>query len=82
MFRKIRVTTARKMFDEGKTFYMVPCNMRPQQERYFGFNMTCIVDNYTRACAYSNFDVLVNSYSYYNCNAETGRTISYYVWED
>lgn len=82
MFRKINKRTARKMFAEGKVFYIVPCNMRPQPEHYFGFNMTRAVDDYTRACVYSNFDALVNEYSYYNCNSVTGRNIAYYVWED
>lgn len=74
-FERIDKREARKLFDAGETILLVPSNMS-------------FYDNIRWSCAYTinkadvdefgNFDTLINSYMYYNCNNETGKYIKFY----
>lgn len=62
---RINKRIARKLFNEGKTFWITACNMRPER----GLLMN--------AGTYENelvdFDTFVNSFTYYCCCNETSR---------
>lgn len=72
MFERVRKNVARKLFDAGKNVYAMPCRLR--------------VDNawIPPLMVYSGdmdetFDQICNAIEYYNCNAETGRYLHFYV---
>lgn len=60
--KKINKTTARKLFNEGKTFFMAACNMR--------VDSAYEIDPAKADCT---FDQLLNAFNYYNCNSVAGR---------
>lgn len=68
---RINKRVARKLFNEGKTVWITACNTRPE----CGLLMN--------AGTYENelvdFDTFVNSFTYYNCNNETGRYPAFYI---
>ena len=68
---RINKRVARKLFNEGKTFWITACNMRPER----GLLMN--------AGTYKNelidFDTFVNSFTYYYCCNETGRYPAFYI---
>ena len=72
--KKINKSTARKLYNEGKEFWITACNMRPEAGILIGslsFEQMAGV----------SFDAKVNSFSYYNCDSERGRYPAYYVEE-
>ena len=71
--KKINKTTARKLYNQGAEFWITACNMRPE----------CgILINPETPYEFENFDQLYNSFSYYNCNPETGRYPAFYINEN
>lgn len=71
--KKITKSTARKLYNEKKLFWMTACNMRPECGTLIG---SPSYDNYE-----CSFDYLVNAFTYYNCDNERGRYPAYYVEE-
>jgi len=78
-FEHAHKATARKAYNEGKTIAIDSCKMRP-------FNVWCttmvVNKNDTEDHCVSDeadFDNLVNSFEYYNCNSETGRRAAFYI---
>lgn len=69
--KQINKTVARKLFNAGKEFWMVPCNMRPE----YGILINSLGRSYT------NFDKVYNAFCYYNCDNERGRYPRFYVDE-
>lgn len=73
-YKKINKRSARKAFNEGKTVYLCPCNLRP----FTMWHPECPVSNNSK----KDFNKIVNAFEYYNCaNGETGRRAAYYVAE-
>ena len=68
---RINKRVARKLFNEGKTLWITACNMRPEQG--------LLMNAGTYENELSNFDTFVNSFTYYNCNNETGRYPAFYI---
>ena len=69
--KKITKSQAQKLFNHGLNIYLNPSKMRTEH----AFGSAFMVDKYADG---DNFDKIVNSYSYYNCNEETGKRVSYY----
>lgn len=70
MMTQINKSAARKLYNQGKTFWMTACNMRPE----------CgILINSAHREYDEDFNKLVNAFIYYNCNNETGRYPRYYI---
>lgn len=68
---KITKTTARKLWNEGKEFTIVACNMRPE----YG-----IVARVEWQKQFRDFDQFVDRFTVFNCgNGETGRYPAYYT---
>lgn len=72
--KQITKVTARKLYNEGKEFWITACNMRPQTGILIGST------SFERL-ADIPFDTMVNSFTYYNCDNERGRYPAYYVEE-
>lgn len=68
--QQINKRQARKLFNEGKSFWMTACNMRPEAG---------ILINGDPAHTYPDFDRLYYAFGFYNCNAECGRYPRFYV---
>lgn len=69
--KKINKATAEKMYASGKTIRLCaskinPCNI-------WGFYAD--IDNSSGR----TFNQIVNEFSYYNCNDETGKRVCYYT---
>ena len=75
--KKVNKTTARKMYNNGVTIYLLPSNV--------GLNSVwvspCPVNNIDNNAIYSprSFDAVINEFEYYNCNNELGRYTHYYI---
>lgn len=69
-FTKINKRQARKHFNEGKIFWIVPCNLRPE----CGLRLSALSEK-----SYDTFDALCNAFEYYNCGQETGRYAAFYI---
>lgn len=67
---RINKTAARKLFNEGKEFWITPCNMRPE----CGLLM---LESWQSQ--FGSFDKLYNNFVYYNCDNERGRYPAFYV---
>lgn len=65
---RIKKSMARKLFEEGKSVIFCANNMRPE----FGVMIS-------KEDGYNKFDTVVASFSYYNCNAECGWRVAYYI---
>ena len=69
-FIKITAPTAKKMFANGETVYLLPNKVRLGNAWIPPFAIND-ADGIT-------FDKHINAYKYYNCNKETGNGIAYY----
>lgn len=70
--KKINKTQARKLWNAGKEFWMVACNMR--------YDCGLLIDPTRIATDFNNeFDKLYNAFVYYNCDNERGRYPAFYV---
>ena len=74
IMKKINKSTARKLYNEGKEFWITACNMRPE----YGILIGSL--SFEQMAGVS-FDAMVDSFSYYNCDNERGRYPAYYVEE-
>ena len=72
--KKINKATARKLYNEGKEFWITACTMRPEAGILIGsLSFERMAD--------IPFDTMIDSFSYYNCDNERGRYPAYYVEE-
>lgn len=74
---KLNKTQARKMYGQGKSLYLLPSKVRFRLDAPFmtPYEMS------KQSCNNEDFDTIVNTYAYYNCNQELGKTVSYYQYE-
>lgn len=70
---QINKTTARKLYEKGEPFIIVPANMRPDSV------MGIKVQN--GIWGHEDFDNFYNEFCFHNCNNETGRYPRFYVEE-
>ena len=69
--KKINKTVARKMWNEGKGFWITACNLRPE--------CGLLIDPLRIASEFDgDFDKMVNAFTFYNCTNETGKYPAYY----
>ncbi len=87
-YKRISKPAARKIYNDGGVIRLVPCNIRPvnywdyyadaqkdqfTQVDYDGFNATVARNK--------EFETVVNAFTYYNCNSETGKYPAFYIKE-
>lgn len=68
---RINKTQARKLYNEGVAIRVVPCKVAPTSN-LFGARIKKDEEN-------KDFDNVVNSVQFYQCNYETGYRLHYYV---
>lgn len=73
--KRINKRTARKLFNEGKEFWIVS---RFQDPLRWGV-LVNYKSNANYYAGYSSFDSLVNAFEYYNCDSERGTYSAFYV---
>ena len=70
---------------KAKSLYRIPVNMRPDNmfmpAMPFSNRLSNDNDNGMFGNVASIFEKRVNAYSYYNCNAETGKYPAFYIKE-
>lgn len=69
-YQKINKARARRLFNEGITIYL-----NTNKARMTWAIPICRTIERT-------FDVLVNEFSYYNCNSDLGRRVQYFILAD
>ena len=72
-YSRVDKRVARKIYNEGKDVLFIPRNMRPDNNWGLG-----IVENKYLFGQEATFDKLVDTYTWYNCNNETGRYVAFY----
>lgn len=68
--KRISMTVARRLFNKGTEIYMLPSKVAVE-------NIWILPTNLHKGD--SSFDAQVNAYRYYNCSAETGNRIHFYI---
>ena len=71
--KRINMTQARKMYNEGTSIYLLPSKAVPGSVWISPVKISRDVQ------AQGDFDTKVNAYSYYNCTAETGKRVHFYI---
>lgn len=69
---RINKAQARKLYEAGKPFWIVACNLKPECGILIG---SCSFEFLTE----TPFDTMVSNYEYYNCSGCTGRYSAFYV---
>lgn len=69
---KTTIATARKLFDAGKTVYLLPNKVRLGNPWILPFAVS------KESAQGHSLENILDSYSYYNCNKETGNGIAFY----
>ena len=80
------ITTAKKLFEAGHKIRVVPNKINPNNvwglcadiQKIESVPLESIYDiNY-----YSNFNRIINDFTYYNCSSETGLYLHFYLLDD
>lgn len=71
-FVRVNKTKARIKYNEGKTVYLIPDMMRLDNAWQFPYPINNERED-------REFDDIVNSFRYYNCDNERGRGVKYFV---
>lgn len=69
---RISKKEAKKLYESGQNVIIVACKMNPENHFLPSPIMNKIL------CHNESFEVWVNSFTYYNCNNETGRYPAFY----
>lgn len=70
---KVDKSTARKAFNNGQLVHVVPSKANPNS---IWFRDCMIVISKLRT---PDFDAIVEKFQYYNCNAQLGKRVAYYI---
>lgn len=71
---KIDKRTARKMYNSGHSIILVPCKCNVGNN--IAYSRINLIESHGK-----DFDILVNTFEYFNCNSELGHYSHYYVCE-
>lgn len=71
--KKVNKSVARKAFNNGEIVHVVPCKANPAS---MWFRDSMIVISKLRT---PDFDAIVEKFQYYNCNAQLGKRVAYYI---
>ena len=83
VYKKINKPTARKLYNNGITIYLLPCKVSETALTSKNSWVSPVeISLFTCTHSANKFDRTVNDYEYYNCNAELGYYASYYVTEE
>ena len=71
--KRINMTQARKLYNEGTNIYLLPSKAVPGSIWILPVRISRDESNP------HDFDGEVNAYRYFNCTAETGKRIHFYI---
>lgn len=74
---QINKTSAKKFFEAGKEIFLQSSNMPFNSFWQSAYNVTKGKTSYTE-----DFDMMVNEYTYYNCDSQRGKYIHFYIREN
>jgi hypothetical protein len=75
-YSRIRKDVARRLYSEGRTIYLTPSNIAASDSNLW-------VKPYPiNNRGEKNFDDIVNSFEYYNCNYELGYYTNFWISEE
>lgn len=82
-YKKVNKAIARKIYNHGLPVYLVPCKCRFVDPESDEKSWVTPLKISLLECEeeMNKFDRTVNSFEYYNCNAELGYYSAYYVKE-
>ena len=72
--KQVNKIAAKNAYEHGETVYLLSCNMRPNNM----WQSPCPI-NKERAHYGEDFECVVNSYIYYNCDNERGKYPIFFV---
>ncbi|SCJ99956.1 Uncharacterised protein [uncultured Eubacterium sp.] len=72
---RVSKTRAKQLYNNGFSVLFIPCKLNPENNFY---NLG-IWENIFLQGQYNSFEELENAFTFYNCNAETGKYIAFYV---
>lgn len=75
---RIRKTEAKKLWDAGEPFVIVPRLIYPYDAQGNLKDFAFIVDSFVKS-NYKSFDRFCDHYIYYNCNSITGLYPAFYI---
>lgn len=78
VMKQVNKTTARKLYEQGKTVYVMPCNMRFDNM----WQSPCPMNKEREADSTDCFDGRIQHFIYYNCDSERGKYPCYFVKKD
>lgn len=73
-YKQIQHRTAKKLYNEGKTLFLLPCKVSFQNIWIQPFELSNNNNN--------SWKNVINLYEYYNCNNELGKYTHFYVQLD
>lgn len=73
--RQVRRDTAKKCYEKFQTVYLLASNMRFDNKIWGG---ACPIHK-DRESWGENFESIINSFEYYNCDSERGRYVRFFV---
>lgn len=73
--KRINKITARKLWNEGHNFIIIPCNCSPKGFGALYTETDLSIENIPRR----SFDAFVNEFECYNCNNKTGNYAAFYI---
>lgn len=79
--KQINKTEAKKLFNAGKSFFIMPCNM--VFVNLWGYPYEANKNDAIHIGCNSQenaFDIMYNEFIYYNCNNETGKYPIFFVY--
>lgn len=71
--KRINMRQARKLYNEGTAIYLLPSKIVLGSVWFLPIRIS--LDSYDPG----SFDAEVNTFRYYNCTAETGRSVHFYI---
>ena len=71
--KRINIAQARKLYSEGTDIYLLPSKAVPGSIWILPIKISNDIQTQ------NDFDTKINAYRYYNCTAETGKCIHFYV---
>ena len=81
-YRRLAKPTAKRLYNSGKTIYLVPCALRPggAWKPEIAISKADRSDDASYFVSTKNdFESLVNEFAYYNCGNASGRYPAYYI---
>ncbi|MEG1662934.1 MAG: hypothetical protein RR338_03020 [Clostridia bacterium] len=77
--KKINVTRARKLYDQGERVLIIPRKTNPRN--MWGIGLELKKSELMALDIGEEFDKICNQYIYYNCNSELGASLAYYIYD-